>query len=62
MKQFLLQEMAKPMLRRVGTAIGGYLIGMGYAASVVDPIVAGLAAAGGIAIDLAMSHWNRKEK
>jgi hypothetical protein len=58
--EFVLRELAKPILRRLGTVMGTALLSMGYAA---EQTVAETAATslGLILIDLVLSHKERKK-
>ncbi|WP_195822671.1 hypothetical protein [Roseobacter sp. MH60115] len=49
-----------PILRRAGTAFGAYLVGLGVNSDTTTTIVAGLTALAGVALDLILSHLNRK--
>ena len=60
MWNWVLTELLKPALRRLGTALGAYLVGAGVAADTVDLIVGGVLAAIGVAFDLFMSNRDRK--
>lgn len=62
MKRFILNELAKPVLRRFGSYLAGALTALGVAAPSVDQIETGLVALGLVAVDLVSSHWNRKGK
>lgn len=52
MKNFIVREIAKPLVKRVGTAAGALLIAQGIDGSTVEQIVTGLSALGLIAVDL----------
>ena len=56
----IVEEVAKPILRRLGTFVGGALVSYGIAAETSSQIVVGLVALGGVLIDLLLSHANRK--
>jgi hypothetical protein len=57
---YVAQEIAKPLLRRAGTALGVYLAASAVPAENIDQIITGLGAAGLVAIDLLSSHLARK--
>ena len=56
---FIIEQLAKPLLRRAGTALGLYLVGQGVTAENADIIVNGLIAGGLVAVDLINSYQNR---
>ncbi|MBL4806331.1 MAG: hypothetical protein JKY31_03480 [Rhodobacteraceae bacterium] len=58
--KFLLNELVKPLLRRGGSLLGGFLLTIGVMAPQVDIIVTGAMALASVAIDLLLSHRNRK--
>ena len=58
--KFIIDELAKPLIRRLGTALGGFLLTVGVLEPQVDIIVAGAMAAASISIDLIVSNWSRK--
>jgi hypothetical protein len=59
-QKFVIGELAQPIMRRIGTAAGGYLVGVGVATEVANTIVLGLIAAMGVGIDLINSSAERK--
>lgn len=58
---FVWKEILAPVTRRLGTAIGGVLVGYGVAEDTAAIIVAGLVAALGVVFDLVLSHVDRKK-
>lgn len=59
MKKFILKEIAGPVVRRIGTMLGAYMIASGVADETANVIVAGVIAAIGLAVDLVASHLSR---
>lgn len=59
---FLGNEIILPLFRRAGTAFGAYLVGLGVAEDQATLIAAGVTATLGVALDLIVSHYNRKGK
>lgn len=57
----LTSEIIKPLSRRVGTAVGAFLVGLGVAQDVATVIAAGAAALVGVVVDLVRSHTERKK-
>lgn len=55
MKEVVLE----PLLRRLGTAVGGYLVGMGVDATSTGQIVTGLTVAVLVGVDLLISARER---
>lgn len=60
MKRLLFDEIAKPVFRRLGTALGAFLIGYGATSDQSAQIVAGFIALMGLAADLLFSFWDRR--
>ncbi len=58
--KFILKELLKPTLRRVGSMIAGGLITMGVAQEAAIAIETGAIAAAAVAADLIFSYWERK--
>lgn len=58
--KIILTELAGPAVRRVGTAFGAYLVGVGIHTDTATQIAAGTVALLGVALDLLTSHLNRK--
>lgn len=58
---WLVSEIGKPLIRRVGTAFGAYLLTIGVQGDTQVQIVAGLTASLSVALDLLLSHRNRKK-
>ena len=56
---FIMEQLAKPLLRRAGTALGVYLVGQGVATESADIIVNGVMAGGLVLVDLILSYRNR---
>ncbi|MFV1531183.1 MULTISPECIES: hypothetical protein [unclassified Phaeobacter] len=59
MYEYLASEFIQPLLRRVGTAFGTYLVTIGVTQETSNMIVAGIIALGGVLVDLALSHSAR---
>lgn len=59
--EFLLSELAKPILRRVGTVLGTALLSMGYAAEQTVAVETAVTSLGLILIDLVLSNKERKK-
>lgn len=57
---WVMQEILKPISRRVGTSLGTALVSLGVPSGEIDVITAGAFAALGVLIDLGASHYNRK--
>lgn len=60
MSLFLLEQMALPLMRRAGTAIGTVLVSYGVQGDTVTQITTGLAAASMVTIDLLNSYLERR--
>jgi hypothetical protein len=58
---FVLRELAKPILRRLGTVLGTALLSMGYAAEQTVAVETAATSLGLILIDLVLSHKERKK-
>jgi hypothetical protein len=58
---FVLRELAKPILRRLGTVLGTALLSMGYAAEQSVAVETAATSLGLILIDLVLSHKERKK-
>jgi hypothetical protein len=59
--EFVLSELAKPILRRIGTVLGTALLSMGYAAEQTVAVETAVTSFGLILIDLVLSHKERKK-
>jgi hypothetical protein len=59
--EFVLRELAKPILRRLGTVLGTALMSMGYAAEQTVAVETAATSLGLILIDLVLSHKERKK-
>ena len=59
--EFVLRELAKPILRRLGTVMGTALVSMGYAAEQSVAVETAATSLGLILIDLLLSHKERKK-
>ena len=59
--EFVLRELAKPILRRLGTVMGTALLSMGYAAEQSVAVETAATSLGLILIDLVLSHKERKK-
>jgi hypothetical protein len=59
--EFILRELAKPILRRLGTVLGTALLSMGYAAEQTVAVETAAVSLGLILIDLVLSHKERKK-
>ena len=59
--EFILSELAKPILRRVGTVLGTALLSMGYAAEQTVAVETAVTSLGLIIIDLVLSNKERKK-
>lgn len=59
--EFILTELAKPILRRVGTVLGTALLSMGYAAEQTVAVETAVTSLGLILIDLVLSNKERKK-
>ena len=57
---FFLENLARPVTRRLGTAFGAYLLSVGVQGDLVNQIVAGFGAAVAVGFDLSVSYLNRK--
>lgn len=62
LKTFILKELLKPTLRRLGSMIAGGLITLGVATEAANAIETGAVAAIAVLADLIMSHWERKNE
>jgi len=60
--KFILKELLKPTLRRLGSMIAGGLITLGVATEAANAIETGAIAAMAVLADLIMSHWERKSE
>ena len=57
MKSFIIRELLKPALTRVGTALGFFLVGtVAVSPDVAEQIQVGLIAAIGVVVDLVVRH------
>ena len=59
--EFVLSELAKPILRRLGTVLGTALLSMGYAAEQTVAVETAVTSLGLILIDLVLSSKERKK-
>jgi hypothetical protein len=59
--EFVLRELAKPILRRLGTVLGTALLSMGYAAEQTVAVETAATSLGLILIDLVFSYKERKK-
>lgn len=59
MKSLVIQEIAKPLLRRAGTVLATWLVAQGLAQPMVDQIVLAVTALGAVGLDLVMSSKAR---
>lgn len=59
--EFILSELAKPILRRIGTVLGTALLSMGYAAEQTVAVETAVTSLGLILIDLVLSNKERKK-
>jgi len=62
MNNFVLDEVLKPVARRIGTAIGASLSTLGLTYDAAPAIELVLVILFGLAFDLVVSHRNRKGK
>lgn len=53
-------ELVKPAVRRLGTGLGGYLVGLGVHENLATQIATGAVALALVGIDLWQSHRERK--
>lgn len=53
-------ELVKPAVRRLGTGLGGYLVGLGVQENLSTQIATGAVALALVGIDLWQSHRERK--
>lgn len=60
MKKALIKEIAYPLARRLGTAVGAFLIGYGADAELVNQFVISSTALGLVLVDLALSWVARR--
>lgn len=60
MKLWVYQEILKPVIRRLGTAAGAYLAGIGVAATTVEQIVLGGTALAAVTLELLLSNRDRR--
>jgi hypothetical protein len=59
---FLLEELAGPIVRRSGTALASFLLGVGITSHQTDLIVSGAITAALVSIDLIGSHIVRRSR
>jgi hypothetical protein len=59
--EFILRELAKPILRRLGTVMGTALLSMGYAAEQSVAVETAATSLGLILIDLVLSNKERNK-
>ena len=59
--EFILSELAKPILRRLGTVLGTALLSMGYAAEQTVAVETAVTSLGLIIIDLVLSNKEGKK-
>lgn len=57
----IVNEIARPLSRRLGTAFSAWMVSTGIADQAANDIVVGLIALGGILADLAASHYDRRK-
>lgn len=57
--KFVFEQIAKPLLRRIGVLVAGWLAAQGIPQETIDIIVNGLIAFGLVGLDLALSYRNR---
>lgn len=62
MMEFILRELAKPILRRLGTTMASALLAFGYAADQVVAVETAVTGALLVIIDLILSNRSRKTK
>jgi uncharacterized membrane protein len=60
--EFVLRELAKPIIRRLGTVLGTALLSMGYAAEQTVAVETAATSLGLILIDLVLSYKERKNE
>lgn len=56
MREFILLQLLKPTLHRLGTMAGGYLAALNVASDDINLIVAGVTALAGVAVDLILDR------
>jgi len=61
MIEFMLTELAKPIIRRLGTAMGAGLLSMGYATEQTVAAETAVTSLALILVDLVLSHKERKK-
>lgn len=61
MLQNAIREVVQPLVRRLGSMAAGALVTYGANADQVAAIETAVIAAGLVAVDLLLSHWNRKK-
>lgn len=61
MLHFILTELAKPIIRRLGTAMGAGLLSMGYATEQTVAAETAVTSFALILVDLVLSHKERKK-
>nr|WP_321483030.1 hypothetical protein [uncultured Cohaesibacter sp.] len=59
---WIVEQIAKPVVRRVGTVVGTYLAAKSVPADYTEAIVDGLMASALVGIDLAMSYRARTKR
>lgn len=59
--EFIVSELAKPIIRRLGTVLGTALLSMGYAAEQTVAVETAVTSLGLIFIDLVLSNKERKK-
>jgi hypothetical protein len=59
--EFVLRELAKPILRRLGTVLGTSLLSMGYATEQTVALETAATSLGLVIIDLVLSYKERKK-
>ena len=61
MLEFVLRELAKPIIRRLGTTIAASLMSLGYAIDQTVQVETALTSAGLVLVDLVLSYKDRKK-
>lgn len=59
MKQLILKEVLKPIVRRLGSIMAGSLLTFGFAEDQAIQVAEALVTIGLIACDLILSYWER---
>ena len=61
MLEFVLRELAKPIIRRLGTTMAASLMSLGYAIDQTVQVETALTSAGLVLVDLVLSYKDRKK-